>query len=200
MSTQKPYNEAYSTTKKGKRKARHCDLEGYDNVLCDYEQHGASTVTDQIIIPDSSQHLELVNKALCRKHYNKYIVNARKKPKLTNLCIHPKHEIYLSTARNGGESKKLKKAPERLIEFFTLPKGARICHHCLYKTDSDPEYISLSNYPLAVERIPKENIKQFQGRSYVLRGDIIYSESEFQELESAYHEVCAELDETKLGN
>ncbi|RIB02248.1 hypothetical protein C2G38_2292038 [Gigaspora rosea] len=41
-------------------------------------------------------------------------------------------------------------------------------------------------------------MRRFQGRSYVLGGDVIYSESEFQELESAYHEVCRELDEAKL--
>ena len=42
-------------------------------------------------------------------------------------------------------------------------------------------------------------MKEFQGRAYVLRKDVIYSESEFQELELAYHEVCAELDNTNLG-
>lgn len=72
-----------------------------------------------------------------------------------------------------------------------------MCHHCLYRTDIDPEYNNLSDY---LPAIPKEkiNIRQFQDRSYVLRGDVIYSESEFQELESAYHDVCAELDEAKL--
>ncbi len=74
-----------------------------------------------------------------------------------------------------------------------------MCRHCLYETDRDPEYINLSDYPLPNQKISKENIQNFQGRSYVLRNDIVYSEAEFQQLESAYHEVCKELDEAKLG-
>jgi len=74
-----------------------------------------------------------------------------------------------------------------------------MCHHCLYETDNDSKFTNLSDYQPAIQRIPMENIKRFQGRSYVLRSDIIYSESQFQELESTYHDVCAELDEMKLG-
>jgi len=73
-----------------------------------------------------------------------------------------------------------------------------MCHHCLYETDKDWEYTNLADYLPATERILTENIQQFQGRSYILRSDVIYSESDFQELESAYYEVCRELDETKL--
>ena len=52
------------------------------------------------------------------------------------------------------------------------------------------------NYLLPIEKLSNENIKRFQvGHMYY---DIIYSESQFQELESAYHDVCAELDETRL--
>ncbi len=51
--------------KKGKRKTQNCDLEGQDDVICDYEQHGVSIVSEQIDIPSSSQHLNLVGKALC---------------------------------------------------------------------------------------------------------------------------------------
>ncbi|RIB23520.1 hypothetical protein C2G38_2171016 [Gigaspora rosea] len=101
-----------------------------------------------------------------------------------------------STAQK--EEMKFWKTLERLIGYFNLTKEAMMCNHCLYTTDVDPEYINLLDYPPAKERIPKENIKQFQGRSYVLRGNVIYLESEFQELESAYHEACAELDEAKL--
>ena len=67
-----------SNERKEKRKARYCDLEGQDDVICDYKQHGASIVSEQINIPSSSQHLNLVGKALCRKHYNRLIVNAKK--------------------------------------------------------------------------------------------------------------------------
>ena len=74
-----------------------------------------------------------------------------------------------------------------------------MCHHCLYKTDDDLEYVNLPNYLPPPKRISRGNIRKFQKRSYVLRSDIIYSESEFQNLESAYNEVCAELDEVNLG-
>ncbi len=74
-----------------------------------------------------------------------------------------------------------------------------MCHYCLYKTDDDLEYVNLPDYLPLPERISRGDIRKFQKRSYVLRSDIIYSESEFQKLESAYNEVCAELNEVKLG-
>lgn len=52
MFTQKKHYEA--TVGKEKRKARYCDLEGHDDIVCDYYQHGSLTITDQIVIPDSS--------------------------------------------------------------------------------------------------------------------------------------------------
>src|SRR5438128_12568780 len=94
-----------SNNNKGKRKAQHCDVEGMGEVICDYEQHGATIVSDRVTIPEVNKHLNLVGKALCRKHYNKLIVNA-KKSKKTSVCSHPKHEIYASTARPGkGETR-----------------------------------------------------------------------------------------------
>ena len=51
--------------KKGKRKAQNCDLKGQDNVIYNYEQHSASIIFEQIDISSSSQHLNLVSKALC---------------------------------------------------------------------------------------------------------------------------------------
>ena len=74
-----------------------------------------------------------------------------------------------------------------------------MCHHCLYKTDNDPEYLDSPNYQLPTPKTSNENIQKFQNRTYVLRDDIFYSEAEFQQLESAYHEVYAELDKAKLG-
>ena len=35
--------------------------------------------------------------------------------------------------------------------------------------------------------------------SYIFRNDLLYSIKEFRELETAYHEVCEELDQVKLG-
>ena len=55
----------------------------------------------------------------------------------------------------------------------------------------------ITNYQL--KKTSNENIQKFQNRTYTLRDDVFYSEIEFQQLESAYHEVCAELDEAKLG-
>ena len=41
MSTQKVHEEITITNeKKGKRKAQYCDLEGQDDIACDYEKHG----------------------------------------------------------------------------------------------------------------------------------------------------------------
>jgi hypothetical protein len=189
-------NKLSTSEKKGKRKMEYCDLEGYDEIICDYEKNGASIISNRVTIPEINCHLNLVGKALCRKHYNKLIVNA-KKTKNTNVCSHPKHEIYLPTAQKRTAS--FKKAPERLIRYFKLSKTAVMCHHCLLETDRDSEYLGSSSYLLPIKRTSKENIQRFQDRAYVLHSDVIYSEQEFQELESAYHEVCAELDEVKLG-
>jgi len=187
-----------SNKNKGKRKARHCDVEDMGDVICDYEQHGATIVSDRVIIPEANKHLNLVGKALCRRHYNKLIVNA-KKSKKTSECFHPKHEIYASTAHPGKGETKFRKVPERLTKYFKLPHTTVMCRHCLYKSDNDPEYADSPDYLPPFEKLSNENIKRFQGRSYVLRSDIIYSESQFQELEFAYHNVCAELDGTRLG-
>ena len=139
----------------------------------------------------------MVGKALCRKHYNRLIVNANK-PK-TNTCSYSKHNLYISTARNSKEEKKFKKTSEQLIKFFKLQPEAKMCYHCLYETDKDPEYINILDYSPAKERILKENLRQFKDRSYVMRSDVIYSETEFQELKAAYNDICAELNEVKLG-
>src|SRR6266542_156036 len=159
-----------SNIKKGKRKAQNCDLKGQDDIVCNYEQHVESIIYEQIDIPSSSQYLNLVGKALCRKHYNKLIVNARKKSK-TNKCLHPKYTFYISTARNGIKGKKLKKASEQLIRFFKLSQRAMICHHCLYKTDDDLKYVNSPDYLSPPERISRRDIRKFQKRSYMLRSD-----------------------------
>ena len=74
-----------------------------------------------------------------------------------------------------------------------------MCCHCLYKTDDDPEYLNSPNYQSPAQKTSNKNIQKFQNRRYVLHDDIFYSEEEFQQLESSYHEVCAELDKAKLG-
>src|SRR6185369_4286497 len=110
-----------------------------------------------------------------------------KKIKITNTCSHPKHDVYISTAQKE-EGNAFKKAPRRLINYFKLSETAVMCHHCLYKTDNDQEHLDLSDYPQPIQKkILKEDIRNFQGRSYILRDDIFYSEAEFQQLESAYY-------------
>lgn len=193
-----PQETSSSSERKDKRrKVQYCDLEGQDDVVCDYKINNASIVSDKVTIPDINKHLNLVGKALCRRHYNKLIVNA-KKIKITNTCSHPKHNIYLSTAQKE-ERNSFRKAPGRLINYFKLLETAMMCRHCLYKTDNDPEYLNSPNYQSPAQTTSNKNIQKFQNRRYVLRDDIFYSEEEFQQLESAYHEVCTELDKAKLG-
>ncbi|CAG8817901.1 22020_t:CDS:1, partial [Gigaspora rosea] len=48
-------NSNFNITK-GKRKTHYCDLEGHNNVICNYKLHDTSTVSDQITIPSSSQY------------------------------------------------------------------------------------------------------------------------------------------------
>ena len=193
-----PQETSSSSERKDKRrKVQYCDLESQDDVDCDYKINNASIVSGKVTIPDINKHLNLVGKALCRRHYNKLIVNA-KKIKITNTCSHPKHNIYLSTAQKE-ERNSFWKAPGRLINYFKLLETAMMCRHCLYKTDNDPEYLNSPNYQPPAQKTSNKNIQEFQNRRYVLHDDIFYSEEEFQQLESAYHEVCAELDKAKLG-
>ena len=108
------YQEATSNNrKKGKKKPQNCDLQSQDDIICDYKLNGVRVVSERVTILESSSHLNLVGMALCRKHYNKLIVNA-KKSKKTNICCHPKHEVYLSTARKGTELKKFQSAYENI--------------------------------------------------------------------------------------
>jgi len=69
MNDKQNSSQEASLSSKGKgkrRKVQYCDLEGQDDVVCDYGINNASIVSDKVTIPD-------VGKALCRKHYNKLI-------------------------------------------------------------------------------------------------------------------------------
>lgn len=57
------------------KKVEYCDLEDYDEVICDYEKNGASIIFDRVTI---NCHLNLVGKALCRKNYNKLLLMQKK--------------------------------------------------------------------------------------------------------------------------
>ncbi|CAG8765242.1 15682_t:CDS:1, partial [Racocetra persica] len=61
-STENNQSQAFGVENKGKRKLRVCDFESKDDVECDYELNGVHVVTEKITIPDSSEHLDLVNK------------------------------------------------------------------------------------------------------------------------------------------
>jgi hypothetical protein len=169
------------------------------NIECDYERNGASFVTENAKIPEENIHLDLVGKALCRKHHNKLIVNTRKRQKIAKKqeCGHPKHKEY---SVSSSKDTKLDKAPIRLIEFFKLPSDTLFCNHCKYSSDHDETF---QNYPHPASR-PKvtqeDELIKFHNNTYALRSDILYTEDQYKELEKAYQEICEELKEAKLGN
>ena len=153
-------------TKKRKRKAQNCDLEGQDDVFCNYEQHGASIVSEQIDIPGSSQHLNLVGKALCWKYYNKLIVNENHR--LENVakkqqCVHSKHEEYNIKNHKRGWPRNhiLTKIPQWLQPILNLFSNALICNPCLIAMDRDKENQRLSNYQPPKRKIPTTNVDHF---------------------------------------
>ena len=77
-------NKLSTSEKKGKRKMEYCDLEGYDEIICDYEKNGASIISNRVTIPEINCHLSLVGKALFRKHL---IVNAKKTKNKVKLIV-----------------------------------------------------------------------------------------------------------------
>ena len=145
-------------------------MEGQDEVACNYDKYGASIVSDRVTIPDINKHLSLVGKALCRRHYNKLIVNA-KKIKITNTCSHPKHDVYLSTAQKE-DGNAFKKAPRRLVDYFKLSKTAVMCHLNLIMIQNI--WTHLIDYQITSSN---ENIQKFQNKTYVLHDDVFYSEA-----------------------
>jgi hypothetical protein len=42
-------NKLSTSGKKGKRKVEYCDLESHDEIICDYEENGASVVSGEVI-------------------------------------------------------------------------------------------------------------------------------------------------------
>ena len=61
--------------------------------------------------------------------------------------------------------------------------------------DCDKKNQQSSNYQPPIQKIPPNSSEY----SYTLRNDLFYSIKEFKELETAYREVCEELDQVKLG-
>ena len=124
---------------------------------------------------------------------NKRLARAVKKQQ----CAHPKHEAYLKNNKRGRPRKCiLVKIPQRLQPILNLPSDTLICRPCLIAMDCDRENQQSSDYQPPIQRIHSDKNLD---HSYILRNDLLYSAKEFKELEIAFHEVCEELDQVKLG-
>ena len=160
--------------------------------------NGTVLVTDRVKIPETNINMDLVGKELCRYHYNNLIVNENHR--LTKLvkqqqCAYPKHEEYIKNNKRGRPRKNfLKKIPHRLLPILNLPPDTLICNPCLNAIDHDKENQQSSNYQPPIQKIP-----QNPEYSYIFRNDLLCSIKEFKELETAYREICEELDQVKLS-
>ena len=76
-----------------------------------------------------------------------------------------------------------------------LPSDSRVCNLCLNAIDHDKENQQSFNYQPPKQKASIVNIDHF----YAFRNDLLYSANEFKELETAFHEVCEELDQVKLS-
>jgi len=163
--------------------------------VCDIT-NGTVLVTDKVKIPETNLSMDLVGKELCRYHYNKLIVNENHRLTTVQQCAYPKHEECIKSNKRGRPRKNfLKKIPQRLLPILNLPPDTFICNPCLNAIDHDKENQQSSNYQPPIRKIPPNSSEY----SYIFRNDLLYSIKEFRELETAYHEVCEELDQVKLG-
>lgn len=167
--------------------------------VCDIT-NGTVFVTDGVKVPETNLNMNLVGKELCRYHYNNLIVNENRrlaKVVKQQQCAYSKHEEYVKNSKKGRPRKNfLKKIPQRLLPILNLPSGALICNPCLNAIDHDKENQQSSDYqPPPVRKI----LSNSSENSYIFRSDLLYSVKEFRELETAYREVCEELDQVKLG-
>ena len=104
-------------------------------------------------------------------------------------------EFIKSNKRGRPRKNFLKKIPQRLLPILNLPPDTFICNPCLNAIDHDKENQQSSNYQPPIRKIPPNSSEY----SYIFRNDLLYSIKEFRELETAYHEVCEELDQVKLS-
>jgi len=177
-----------------------CSLQNDTNSICDDITKGTVFVTNKVKIPETNLDMNLVGKELCRYHYNKLIVNENHRLKNAakkQQCGHPKHEEYSIKNNKRGRPRKhiLMKIPQRLQPVLCLPSDTLICNRCSIAMDHDKENQRSSNYQPPKQKAPIVNIDHF----YAFRNDIYYSAKEFKELETAFHEVCEELDQVKLS-
>ena len=143
-------------------------------------------------------------------HYNKYILNENYRlEKISQVCSHPKHDIYVSQSKNASTKPKksnLEKIPKRLITTLNLDENAKICSLCRKKTDSDPDYIALEEYiaPISQKKDNSDsNTLKLGNHTYSFRKDILYTGEELKQFESDYQEMMAQLtitDEISLSD
>lgn len=178
-------------------KTSKCSLQSITNSICD-NINGTVLVTDRVKIPETNLSMNLVGKELCRYHYNKLIVNENHrliKAVKKQQCAYPKHDENIKDNKRGRPRKNfLKKIPQRLLPILNLPPDTLICNPCLSAIDHDKENQQSPNYQPPIQKMP--NSSEY---SYIFRNDLSYSIKEFRELETAYHEVCEELDQVKLS-
>ncbi|CAB5359287.1 unnamed protein product [Rhizophagus irregularis] len=137
-----------------------------------------------------------VTNELCRRHYNKLIVNEKHRLMKAQRCAYPKHEDTKNSKRGRPRKNFLRKIPRRLLPILNLSPDSLICNPCLNNIDRDEEIQQSLNYRPPIRKISNSNTNPEY--SYIFRNDLLYSLKEFKELETAYNEVCEELDLTKL--
>jgi len=138
---------------------------------------------------------------LCIFHYNKFIINENYKlKKMMQVCSHPKHEFYLNQSNKQSRQKQnlsLINIPKRFINILGLEENAKICSRCIKSTDKDPEYLQAKEYhapiPKKCQQQQQDNIVEIGTHTYVLKGDILCTQTELKQLEQDYQDVKAQL-------
>ncbi|PKY39846.1 hypothetical protein RhiirA4_440315 [Rhizophagus irregularis] len=177
-------------------KTSKCSLRSITASVCDDVTNGTVLVTDRVKIPETNLDMNLVGKELCRRHYNKLIVNEKHRLMKAQRCAYPKHEDTKNSKRGRPRKNFLRKIPRRLLPILNLSPDSLICNPCLNNIDRDEEIQQSLNYRPPIRKISNSNTNPEY--SYIFRNDLLYSLKEFKELETAYNEVCEELDLTKL--
>ncbi|CAB5145086.1 unnamed protein product [Rhizophagus irregularis] len=178
-------------------KTSKCSLRSITASVCDDVTNGTVLVTDRVKIPETNLDMNLVGKELCRRHYNKLIVNEKHRLMKAQRCAYPKHEDTKNSKRGRPRKNFLRKIPRRLLPILNLSPDSLICNPCLNNIDRDEEIQQSLNYRPPIRKISNSNTNPEY--SYIFRNDLLYSLKEFKELETAYNEVCEELDLTKLS-
>jgi hypothetical protein len=179
-------------------KTNKCLFQNESTSICDII-NGTVLVTEKVKIPETNLDMNLVGKELCRHHYNKLIVNEKHRLESAakkQQCAHPKHNENIKNNKKGRPRKNiLVKIPQRLQPILDLPSDSRVCNPCLTAMDHDKENQQSFNYQPPKQKASIMNIDHF----YAFRNDLLYSTNEFKKLETAFHEVCEELDQVKLS-